>query len=353
MVKYLFVDDTRSTNPASPIGAFAALWTGFNCLVAKPYLILAPLALDAFLWFTPRLTLVSIFREMIGMMILPPNTDPIIADQMKSVLEAWATFGDRFNLLSILGGFPINQVLKAPGMTPMFNPISILSIFPVAIRSVMAARMPVENPFGILASIELSDPLQVAGLWMMLTIIGLGLGTLFHRAIAAGVAPGAKLGTTWRSIIHIILFMFLLFGVVLFAGTGMMLVIGLVSLLFSATISMLLLFFGFSLIFWVAVYLAFTPHGIIRYRLNLFRAMAGSVTIVRRNFLGAIGFIVLALGIGYIGSWVWLLPPEESWFNILGILGHSFVSATILAASYIFYQGRYEWGLALLARQNA
>ncbi len=287
------------------------------------------------------------------MMILPPNTDPIIADQMKSVLEAWAAFGDRFNLLSTLGGFPNNQVLKVPGMAPMFNPISILSIFPVAIRSVMAARMPVENPFGILVSIELYDPLQVIGLWIVLTVIGLGLGTLFHRAIAAGVAPEAKLGSAWRSVMQIMLFMFLLFGVVLFAGTGMMLVIGLVSLLFSATISMLLLFFGFSMVFWVAVYLAFAPHGIIRYRLNLFRAMAESAAIVRRNFLGTISFIVLAMGIGYVGSWVWLLPPEDSWFNILGILGHAFVSATILAASYIFYQGRYEWRLALIARKNA
>jgi hypothetical protein len=102
-------------------------------------------------------------------------------------------------------------------------------------------------------------------------------------------------------------------------------------------------FLGFTFIFWAVIYLAFTPHGIVMYRLGILRAMIESVTLVRWNLLPAVGYLGLAFVIAWLGNQVWVLPHEDSWYAILAIGGHAFVSATLLAGSYVFYQSRREW----------
>jgi hypothetical protein len=71
---------------------------------------------------------------------------------------------------------------------------------------------------------------------------------------------------------------------------------------------------------------------------------------VRFNFLAAMGFILFAFLIMWLTTMeIWSLPDEESWFTILAILGHAFVSAVLLVSSYVFFQGRHEW----MNRQSA
>jgi hypothetical protein len=108
-------------------------------------------------------------------------------------------------------------------------------------------------------------------------------------------------------------------------------------------------FLGFTLLFWLAVYLAFTPHGLVRYGLGLFRAMRESVDIVRTNFFSTVTFLTAAVLLSWLTGYVWDLPASDSWFEILAIVGHAFVSAMLLVASYIFYIGRRE---ALLAKSR-
>jgi hypothetical protein len=77
---------------------------------------------------------------------------------------------------------------------------------------------------------------------------------------------------------------------------------------------------------------------------------------VRWNTLGALGFIGLAIGVSWLTNLIWDLPQAASWFSILGLLGHAFVSATVLVGSYAFYQARREWLTAVrsaLAMQSA
>jgi hypothetical protein len=44
---------------------------------------------------------------------------------------------------------------------------------------------------------------------------------------------------------------------------------------------------------------------------------------------------------------VWSLPAEDSWYALLAVVGHAFVSATLLVGSYAFYQSRREWTLQI------
>ena len=40
---------------------------------------------------------------------------------------------------------------------------------------------------------------------------------------------------------------------------------------------------------------------------------------------------------------VWVLPGDDSGYSLMDLGGHAFVSATMLAASYIFYHSRRSW----------
>jgi hypothetical protein len=108
-----------------------------------------------------------------------------------------------------------------------------------------------------------------------------------------------------------------------------------------------LMFIIFSFAFWLAIYLAFTPHGIVRYRFGLWKAMQESMRVVRWNMPYSVAFLALVMLVTYATGWVWAMPAEDSWFSILAVVGHAFVSAMLIAASYAFYQGRHEWMVAL------
>jgi hypothetical protein len=49
------------------------------------------------------------------------------------------------------------------------------------------------------------------------------------------------------------------------------------------------------------------------------------------------------LAVDRLAGLVWLLPDPGDWFAGLAVLGHAFVSAVLVAASYAFYAGRREW----------
>jgi hypothetical protein len=117
--------------------------------------------------------------------------------------------------------------------------------------------------------------------------------------------------------------------------------------LFIPALGLVTAFLGFTFAFWLLVYLFFTPHGVVRYRLGIFRAMLESATLVRWNLIPVMGYLGLAFLITWLTNQVWQLPDEKSWFLILAIAGHAFVSATLLAGSYVFYQSRREWLFSL------
>jgi hypothetical protein len=108
----------------------------------------------------------------------------------------------------------------------------------------------------------------------------------------------------------------------------------------------IVLFLGFTFIFWTGFYLIFTPLGITRYSLGVFRSMMESLKVVRWNFLSTVGFLLIVLGISWIGNIVWGLPEETSWFTVLAVIGHGFVVAVLLASTYVFYQDRRSWTIS-------
>jgi len=322
VVTLKIVDTAGPTTLKAPIGILASLAAGFDRVAGHPALILPPLVLDLFLWFAPQLRATSLIRGLADAFAIPNGIDPALAEQAQMVQQGFADLADRFNILSAL------------------------SAIPAGIPSLMAARMPVANPLGLPPVAETGNLPTAAASWLLFTLVGLGMGALFNVVVARQLGPKgeiAPLGQAWRRFIALSASMYgALFVVMAVAAVVVSAAMLLLPLLGAG-----LMFIIFSIGFWLAIYLAFTPHGIIRYRLGLWKAMRESMRVVRWNMPYSVAFLALVMLTTYAAGWVWAMPTEDSWFSILAVVGHAFVSAMLIAASYAFYQGRHEWMVAM------
>jgi hypothetical protein len=304
--------------PSRPIGVLAAIASGFDKVAAKPVLILPPLLLDLFLWLGPHLTIPKIFNQMVSSFNIPAGTE---LEQVEYIaaLQQWLTdLGDGWNLFATLSSFPV----KLP--------------------SLMAGRVFIATPLGEVGTLTLDNPMVILASWAGLMLIGLGFGAFFHRWIAQQVAPEARLSSGWIAWGRVILFAVLVFiGLFVISGVTMLITSAVGMLV--GVIGLGLIIIGFSILFWAIIYLWFTPHGIIRYQFSVVQAMLESIYLVRWNLFSTIGFLLKSYIIAWLSTQIWLLPGEDSWYSLLAMIGHAFVSATLLAASYVYYQGRHAW----------
>jgi hypothetical protein len=334
VVKLNFVKNPLQQLPDKPIGVIRALVTGFERVAAKPVLILPILLLDLMLWFGPHLSIASLIPTDLSAWMANGAFDASATEQLAVIQEALDLVRDRVNLFSALSVLPT-------GMP--FNLLVATASLPAGIPSLMARRLPIENPLGSPTIVSIDSPLVGLFTWGMMILIGLGAAVVYHRLLADQVEDQEDFGSGWLAWAR-------LFILYLMAYIGSLIVLGATILIasFIAQVSTLisagLILLGMSLLFWAAIYLAFTAHGIIRYGLGLMQAMVESVYIVRTNLLSAVGLLFLAFGITWFATdQIWLIPADQSWYGMLGIIGNAFVGTTLLTSSYVYYQGRRSW----------
>jgi hypothetical protein len=87
----------------------------------------------------------------------------------------------------------------------------------------------------------------------------------------------------------------------------------------------------------------FSAHGIFTLQLDAFRAILNSLRMVRFTLpntgLFLLAFLVLNQGLNFL----WNTPPLDSWWMLVGITGHAFVSTALLAASFVYYRDINAW----------
>lgn len=318
MVESSFVNSDQTQSVEKPIGVLAAFLTGFDRVAARPLLLLPPLLLDLLLWLGPRVSVAPFIERFSAQLIPPPAAEQALQEQILAVQDALELLAARFNLLGAL------------------------SSLPVGVPSLMAGTSPEAAPLELFSNWSMADPGSILLTWLLLTAIGLGIGALYHRLLARAAAPDAELPSTLWSWSRMLLVALLLYGGLLILTAVAFLVAGLAALLLPL-LGIGVSFVALSLLFWLLVYLIFTPHGIIRYRLGVVRAMLESALLVRWNFMATVGFLGVAVLISWLTNMVWGLADGASWYGLLSIVGHAFISGMLITSSYTFYQDRREW----------
>jgi len=313
-----------------PPRLIASLRAGFDTVATHIGLILFPVVLDLFLWFGPHYQLKTIFQAVIRQTSLLPRMDNAqMGDLIEASQEFWKYMADHFNLASALRTFPIG------------------------IPSLMSSRFPVDTPLGQPVFEDLGGLGGAVMGWLLFTLIGLVFGSLYFSSVSAAVANEPKALTLardlWAAVQSIILsisWLVLLIAVTLPA----IFLLSLLALVSPGIAQFATILFTIILA-WVIVPLLFSPHGIFVYRQNAFLSLLTSVRLVRFILPGTGLFFLSILLLSQGLDLLWQVPPANSWFSLVGITGHAFITTALVAASFIYYRDAMRWVQDFLQRK--
>jgi hypothetical protein len=311
-----------------PPGVMSSLRAGFDTVSSHVSLILVPVLLDLLLWLGPRLRVDGLVDPFIRLLFRQAQQGVTSAAEIQRFSEFQALFSEmagRFNLLSLLGK---------------------LQLFPIGVSSLMAQTMPTDTPLRSEQVLEISSPLAVIGLGFLLVIAGWVIGGLYFRrvsgtALGLGANRGSEISSVWA------ILQTLLLSVIWFAGMLLFFIPVTLLLTVLTMISPTLASVGFFLILlvsvWLIVPLFFTPHGIFVRQQNALYSIFTSLRMARfalpTSGLFVLCWFLLSIGLSYL----WSVPPADSWMTLVGIGGHAFITTALLAASFVYYRDMNAW----------
>ena len=308
-----------------PPGVIASLQAGFNVVSNRVILIALPVLLNAFLWLGPRLSVGQWYSVLLtnGINFLKANGFP--QKDLATYTENAPTLVDFFQKLNWLGWIRT---------LPIGIPALLLDI---------PSKFPVPTPLGIQTVIQLPSFVVVMGSVVLLTFIGWLGGGLYFR-IVAGASLGeeeAGIGLIRAFTQTILMSIIWVIGsvVIILPFFLVMTVLAAINAVLAQVVFFIVLFF----LFWLIVPLFFTPHGIFVRKQNAFVSIMSSLRMSRFTLPTSSMFVLSVFLLSRGLSYLWMIPASDSWLLLVGILGHAFISTTLLAASFLYYRDMNNW----------
>jgi hypothetical protein len=299
--------------PAAP-GVIDTIGLAYSRLIAQPWVVLAPVLLDLYLWLGLRVTAGPLVLKLAGL-IRPVRA---VGDGLADALETQ----EGYNLAEFLS-FQLPS-LRVPTFVPL-----------LVDREAIALG-------GWAPELDSSPWWALAALTPLLLALGLIGGTAFLLWLA-DVARGVEHRFSGRATLEtskqLLLWMLTAFGLLLlicwpllvaqaafiFAGVGS-----------SGIIALLLLIpagIGFVLFF-------FSAHAIVLDRVTAIEAFRSSYLVVRTYGTQSLGFVVSYLVVTGGFPFFWRLLISEPPGALIAIIGNAFVSSGMIAAGMIYYDDR-------------
>jgi hypothetical protein len=311
--------ESRSSDLPSlppPPGAVAALVNGFNTIAANVAVILFPVALDVFLWLGPRLKADALLAPI--MEILPDIQAQAPADQAKMFTQLITDFHNGLNLFSIFRTFP-------------------LGIF-----SLLSTNLSVKSPIGVRAAFDVPGWLAAVVVMLVLTILGWLAGSLYFRAVSRvalkleegpGISrtlfQGALLSGTWMMFFMV-------------ANIPILILLWLMTLLNTILRTIVIILLSVP-VAWSLLAIFYSFYGIYANNQNAFASTRSSIRMLRYGLPPLGWFTMLTILISQGMDLLWHAAPADSWMMGIGILGHAFITTSLLAASFIYYRDLNLW----------
>jgi hypothetical protein len=299
-----------------PPGAISALVNGFNAIASNVAVILIPAILDLFLWLGPRLKADTLLAPI--MELMPQIQAQATTEQAKEIVPVLTDFVKSYNLFSVFRTFP-------------------LGIF-----SLMTTKMSITSPLGERIGDDVPHWQVAFAIVLVLTFFGWLAGSLYFRAVSR-VALRLEQGPgILRSVLQGILLsgIWLLFFSLV--NLPLFILLWLLSLL-DSLVRTILVFLLVVPLSWVLLVVFFSFHGIFVSAQNAFISVRNSLRMLRYGLPPLGWFAMLTILISQGMDMLWRIPPADSWMMGIGILGHAFVSTSLLAASFIYYRDLNNW----------
>jgi hypothetical protein len=316
---------------SAPPSLMKSLMAGFDVISNHIALLLFSVVLDLLLWVGPQVKIVKIFEPLFRQVDLLPDTE---SAGMMDLLRVGA---ERINLLSVLRSFP------------------------VGIPSLLAGRSPIDTPLESNPIIlQLSTISNAAGIWILLIISGVAFGTLYFSMVAQAALDDelnlrqalSRWPRNFGQVLLLTIFWYLIISFFFLPLTCLLSVLLMVGIGVTQFPLIIALFFG-ALVIWLLIPLFFSPHGIFAYRKPMWESIVKGIRLSRMTFstTGLLILVVILLSAGL--DILWNVPSDSSWLLIIGIAGHAFITAGLLAATFIYYRDADRWLEELLVKREA
>jgi hypothetical protein len=244
---------------------------------------------------------------------------------------------------SSFAGVTTVQTVQATweGIASQFNLFMLLRTFPVGTTSLLSFETSVQTPLGTPLGLDAGPLLGIIGWGMVLVLLGWIIGAVYYYWISvAALKPEVRL--LWKPLIQALLLSVIWMALLFFFGLPAMLVLSLITFL-SPALGQIALFIGAMLLVWMLMPVFFSAHGIFTLQLNAFRSILSSLRMVRYTLpntgLFLLAFLVINQGLNFL----WNTPQQDSWWMLVGIVGHAFISTALLAASFVYYRDINVW----------
>jgi len=314
------MDSNKPIVAPKPPSLTKSLMAGFDAIGNHVGIILFSICLDVFLWFGPRLRILEVSQPLLS------KTSQFPELQNKETFEAFQT---------VLGDI---------------NLFSILRTFPVGIPSLMAGRPSSTMPIGKPLIWELPSFSITLFVWVLILLFGLILGSLYFNVVAQAAILG-KVNMSqaiddwfWDFLqVFLLALVYLLLCVVLFIPFSCIFTIIMMSGIGLEQLSLIFFLIAGIFLIWLMIPIFFSPHGIFVNRRKMWFSLLDSFRLTRLTFstTGLLLIILLVISEGL--NILWNMPPEDSWLTLIGIAGHAFISASLLATSFIYYRDALSW----------
>lgn len=319
------MDVSKIENLPPPPGIISSIKAGFDVVASHITAILLPLLLNLFMWLGPRLRMDALF-------------DSIKDD----VVSLWQT-----------GGIPLEEIqliLEWYDRTiPNVNLFWFLRTLPIGISSLLLPKGTLDTPLGDPAIWQVSAP-GLFGWTFLLTFLGWVGGALYYRSVAWVVLTDkAQVAGVFSAILQSILISFLSNFLIMALLFPIMFLLFLTAQ-FSVFLTNLFVLFLCLAAMWIIVPIFFWPLGVFMKKQNVFTSMLSSIQLTRFTLPTSSLFVLAVFLLAYGLNFLWRIPSENSWMALVGILGHSFVTTALLAASFIYYRDMSVWLQTVLER---
>jgi hypothetical protein len=313
-----------------PPGMISSLTAGFEAIANHVAAILLPVAFDLLLWLGPHLRVETILKPAIAQWVYLTKSSGmnLSADTVQQTQKMWTLFAERFNILIIL------------------------RTFPVGIPSLLAIQSPMSAPIGRPTIVEMSSFLSAFSVAVVLMVTGWIVGGMYFYWISR-VTLQRKVETVitdmaW-SVTQAVLLSITWLTLLIIASIPAMILISIIPLI-SPTVGQIIYLLLGILVMWLLLPIYFSPHGIFTYGQNAFMSILQSLRMVRFTFPTTGLFVLIIVLISQGLAFLWRTPPESSWFMLVGVLGHAFISTALLASSFIYYRDMNSWLQVILER---
>ena len=189
------------------------------------------------------------------------------------------------------------------------------------------------------------------GWTILFMVLGWILGGLYFNSVSTLVEKRSD-DHFWRVLFQAILFNigFMILAVII--GTPIMLVLASLSTL--GVSLMQVAFFAIAMVgSWFVVPVFFAPHGIFLRGQDVLRSIAASLKMARFTLPTSSMFVLTIFLMGQGLNYLWSVPSDDSWMLLVGVIGHAFITTSLLAASFIYYRDMNAWLEIALERMKA